>query len=321
MPGEPSPVGAVHRVVAGPRPARRSRCAGSRRRPARSPAGRSSRTVRTAPPARRSGGPGASAPRAPSGPASIGATDVGPHDHPGRRVDRGVTDAHRTLVDVEHARDGGGARRGDRPRRARFEREVPDGDVGVGPRRPRVGGRRRCAVAVELAGDDRRPSVARPRSSRAATTGVSRAHSIEKCGSTSFDSAGRLSQIWNSSSGFGASASSSGNISECTMPAPGGEPLRVAAPEARRRAQRVGVVDQAAAHVGDGLEPAVRMLREPGHLEPVVHPPPVDAGEVGAELAPRQRRRRARTARCPPGTRRRGARRTGTGRSSATGCR
>ncbi len=59
-------------------------------------------------------------------------------------------------------------------------------------------------------------------------------------------------------------------------------PKRAAAPE------RVGVVDQTLAHVGDGLEAAMGMLREAGDLESVVHPPAVDTGEVGAELAPRE---------------------------------
>jgi hypothetical protein len=66
--------------------------------------------------------------------------------------------------------------------------------------------------------------------------------------------------------------------------APGGEPLRVAAAEARRAPERVGVVDEPAPYVGDGLEAAVRVLREAGHLEPVVHAPAVDPGEVGSEL-------------------------------------
>ena len=51
------------------------------------------------------------------------------------------------------------------------------------------------------------------------------------------------------------------------------------AAEAGRGAERVGVVDDAAPHVGDGLEPAVRVLREAGHLGAVVHPPAVDAGD------------------------------------------
>ena len=68
--------------------------------------------------------------------------------------------------------------------------------------------------------------------------------------------------------------------------AAGRQPLGVAAPEAGGRAERVGVVDQATAHVGDRLEAAVGMAGEPGHVPTVVHPPAVDAGEVLAELAP-----------------------------------
>jgi hypothetical protein len=49
---------------------------------------------------------------------------------------------------------------------------------------------------------------------------MSSAQSIVKCGSASLLRAGRFSQIWNSSSGFGPAVSSSGNISACTMPRP-----------------------------------------------------------------------------------------------------
>src|SRR3954470_10654242 len=52
------------------------------------------------------------------------------------------------------------------------------------------------------------------------TTGMSLAHNMVKYGSTILSSAGRFSQIWNSSVGFGASDSTSGNISLCTIPAP-----------------------------------------------------------------------------------------------------
>lgn len=69
-----------------------------------------------------------------------------------------------------------------------------------------------------------------------------------------------------------------------------GEPLRVAGPEPRRRAKGVGVIDDAASHIGDGLEPTVRMLRKARYLEAVVHAPTVDTGEVGAELTSGERR-------------------------------
>jgi hypothetical protein len=48
----------------------------------------------------------------------------------------------------------------------------------------------------------------------------------------------------------------------------GRHPLHVAAAEARGGAQRVAVVDQALAHDGHGLEAAVRVGREAGHLSP-----------------------------------------------------
>ena len=52
------------------------------------------------------------------------------------------------------------------------------------------------------------------------TVGVSWLHSIVKYGSTILSAAGRFNQIWNSSSGFGSSNDSNGNISQCTTPLP-----------------------------------------------------------------------------------------------------
>ena len=63
-------------------------------------------------------------------------------------------------------------------------------------------------------------SVVRPSSSVATWRGMSSSHNIVKYGSTILSAAGRLSQIWNSSHGFGPLRSSSGNISQCTMPLP-----------------------------------------------------------------------------------------------------
>ena len=71
--------------------------------------------------------------------------------------------------------------------------------------------------------------------------------------------------------------------------APGGQPLHVALAEAGRRAQRIRVVDQAAAGDGDGLEAAVRVGRKTGHLLTVVHAPTVFLRKVLADLAARQR--------------------------------
>jgi hypothetical protein len=72
----------------------------------------------------------------------------------------------------------------------------------------------------------------------------------------------------------------------------GREPLYVAAAEARSRAERVAVVDEALAHVSHGLEAAMRMLREAGHDVAVIHAPAVLAGEVLADVAAFERRRR-----------------------------
>ena len=63
-------------------------------------------------------------------------------------------------------------------------------------------------------------SVAKPAASVKVVRGTSCCQNMVKCGATILLRAGRLSQIWNSSSGFGALVSSSGNISACTMPAP-----------------------------------------------------------------------------------------------------
>ena len=62
--------------------------------------------------------------------------------------------------------------------------------------------------------------VARPAASLCTRRGMRSSHSMVKCGSTILFLAGRFSQIWNSSSGLGSVALSSGNISECTMPLP-----------------------------------------------------------------------------------------------------
>ena len=83
--------------------------------------------------------------------------------------------------------------------------------------------------------------------------------------------------------------------------AAGGQPLGVATAEARRGAERVGVVDEAAAHVGDGLEAAVGVAGEARARAAVVHPPAVDAGEVLAQLAPGERGARGRAAPSPAG--------------------
>ena len=63
-------------------------------------------------------------------------------------------------------------------------------------------------------------SVLQPLASLMTNCGMSSDQNIVKCGSAILLRAGRLSQIWNSSSGLALSASSSGNISACMMPLP-----------------------------------------------------------------------------------------------------
>ena len=77
--------------------------------------------------------------------------------------------------------------------------------------------------------------------------------------------------------------------------AAGGQPLHVAAAEARGGAERVGMIDEAVAHDGDRLEAAVRMAGKAGHGAAVIHAPAVFALEVLAEVAPGQRRGGAET--------------------------
>ncbi len=71
----------------------------------------------------------------------------------------------------------------------------------------------------------------------------------------------------------------------------GRQPLHVAAPEPCCGTERVGVVDEALADVGDRLEPPVRVVRKARHLAAVVHPPAVEALEVLAQVPPFQRHR------------------------------
>ena len=70
----------------------------------------------------------------------------------------------------------------------------------------------------------------------------------------------------------------------------GREPLHVAAAETRRRTQRITVIDEPFAHERDGLEPAVRVLREAGNHVAVIHAPAVLAGEVLTDVTTCERR-------------------------------
>ena len=75
-------------------------------------------------------------------------------------------------------------------------------------------------------------------------------------------------------------------------PAPGSHPLHISAAEPRRGTERVAVVDVPAARQRHRLKSPVRMLGKAGHGAAVVHAPPVQTGEVIADLAAGERRRR-----------------------------
>src|SRR6185295_20366442 len=62
--------------------------------------------------------------------------------------------------------------------------------------------------------------------------------------------------------------------------AAGGEPLHVAMPVTRGRAERIGMIDEPLAHDGDGLEAAMRMRGKARHCIAVIHAPAVLATEV-----------------------------------------
>lgn len=64
------------------------------------------------------------------------------------------------------------------------------------------------------------------------------------------------------------------------------QPLNIAPAIARRGAQRIAVVDQAAADDGYGLEAAMGVLRKAGDARSVVHPPAVFSSEVLPDFAP-----------------------------------
>ena len=100
--------------------------------------------------------------------------------------------------------------------------------------------------------------------------------------------------------------------------AAGGQPLDVAPAEAGGGAEGVGVVDVAPADIGHRLEAAVGVLGEAGHDQAVVHAPAVLAREVHAEVPPVERGLRGHALVAGGDRRRRGGRRTGTGRWSAT---
>ena len=156
-------------------------------------------------------------------------------------------------------------------------------------------GRRRGGLRAspEPAGDHGHLDACARRSSVTVSRGMSLSHSIAKCGSTSLSAAGQVEPDLEQLERVGAVAIEQREHLAVHDAGAGGQPLHVAAAEAGGGAERVAVVDQALADVGDGLEAAVRVGWEAGHDLAVVHPPAVDALEVLTELAAGERRRRA----------------------------
>ena len=70
------------------------------------------------------------------------------------------------------------------------------------------------------------------------------------------------------------------------------QPLHVSAAEARRRPERIRVIDVPAPDDGDGFEAPMGMLRKAGDDIAVIHAPAVAALEVLTDIAARQRRDR-----------------------------
>ena len=103
---------------------------------------------------------------------------------------------------------------------------------------------------------------------------------------------GRFSQIWNSSHGLGPSRSSSGNISQWTMPLPAvshctsPRPKRAVAPSESEWSMKPCRTKVTVS------KPRCGCCGKPGTRAAVVHAPAVGAGEVHADVAGLERGRR-----------------------------
>ena len=171
---------------------------------------------------------------------------------------------------------------------------MPDREVGLRARRPRVGRWRRRPEPGQLARDDR--DLGRCGRRRRSTTwrGRSSFHSIVKYGSTILSAAGQVEpDLEELARCSGCSRSSSGNISECTMPRPAvshctsPRPKRAVAPSESEWSTSPCRTNVTVSN------PRCGCCGNPGTVAAVVHPPPVDPGEVHADVASGQRRRRA----------------------------
>ena len=227
--------------------------------------------------------------------------------------------AHRAFEHVEHAH-GVGARRGGQRRSWRPAAiatcQIAASASGREPTMPAagVGGVRPASVPAMTV-----TVVPRPASSMWSCCGMSSPQNIVKYGSTILSAAGRFIQIWNSSTVLCPRLIEQREHLAVHDAAAGGHPLHVAATEAGGGAHRVAVIDEALAGERDGLEAAVRVLGEPGHGAAVVHAPAVDAARSRCRCRGRRATPAGRIGRCPPGSGRGGARRTGTDRRWPTG--
>ena len=193
--------------------------------------------------------------------------------------------------EVERARRGRVRCRGERPRGAGLHPDAPDGDIGVRARGPRARRRRRRPLAVERARDDGDLG----RLAGAVDEGGARDVLVPEHREVRLDElvlAREVQPDLEELDGVGLALLEEREHLGVDDPSARGQPLDVAAPEARRGAERVGVIDVAAARDRDRLEPAVRVLREPGYDAAVVHPPAVLALEVLPEVATGERGRR-----------------------------
>jgi hypothetical protein len=189
-----------------------------------------------------------------------------------------------TVEQVQGADGVGAPGRREGPGRARLEAQVPDGDIGFVPGRPRARRRLGCLVLAERAGDHhhldptplgitvlRAGDVVCPEHGEVGLDELVGRREVEP----------DLEQLER----VGAVTIEQGEHLGVHDPPAGGEPLHVTPAEPGRGPHGVGVVDDAGPHVGHGLEAPVGVAREPRHHPAVVHVPPVDAGEVLAEVA------------------------------------
>ena len=183
------------------------------------------------------------------------------------------------LEEVHRAGDVGmvGGRHG--PRRAGIETQGPDGNLGVVSCSPRVRRRRSRLGVVECAGNDRDAATLEGDNGDLVCPqhGEVRLDHLVGGGQVEPD----LEQLGGVRRGRLDQREHLAVHDACT----GGQPLRVATSEAGSSTQRIGMVDQPPTDQGDGLEAAVRVLREARHLVAVVHAPAVARLEVGPDLA------------------------------------